>query len=393
MKISNILKLRHYSALVLLAGLAACGSGGSGGGDGGAGGGTATASGVFKDSNVSGLSYVSGNQTGITGPDGTFTYEVGQTVAFSIGGVTIGSAAGQSVVTPIDLVPGGSSGSQQVQNIVRFLLMLDTDGDPSNGISISSAVQNIADTWSSVDFGAADLSAELASIISDAASVDGTAHTLPDSSTAKSHLESTLLCTHAGAFRGTFTGGDNGPFGVLIGATTGFLTGFAFSNNDQSIVPLSGTSAISFDQSAAFVSGNASTGATFSGQFTAPDQIGGSWQNTLFSISGTFSGNRIGGVANAAFRFTGSFGGDDFGLFTFDVDGSDSITGLSYSVAGDELFTLTGTVSGTSVSATASDGTVITGTLDKATGALSGSWVDSAQGLSGTYSGSGCKLN
>jgi hypothetical protein len=136
-----------------------------------------------------------------------------------------------------------------------------------------------------------------------------------------------------------------------------------------------------------------STGATFRGQFTAPDDIAGTWENLLFSHSGTFSGSRIGGAANAAFRFTGHFTGDDFGLFAFDVDDSDNITGVAYSVADDELFTLSGTVSGTTVSATTSDGTVITGTLDKVTGALSGSWVDNAEGLSGTYTGSGCNLN
>jgi len=353
-----------------------------------------TASGIFKDSNVSGLSYVSGGQSGTTGSDGSFTYEVGQSVTFSIGGVSIGTATGQSVVTPVDLVSGGKSDSPHVQNIVRFLTMLDTDGDSTNGISISSAVQTIAKTWTQVDFNAADLGAELASIISDTASATGNMHTLPSASAAKSHMESTLLCTRAGAFRGTYTGTDNGPFGVLIDAKTGFLTGFAFSDTDQTIITLTGTTAVSFDQSAAFVSGDASIGSTFSGQFTTPNQVGGTWQSTLSPDSGTFSGSRIGGVANATYRFTGRYIGDDFGLFAFDIDGADKITGVSYSVTDDVQSTFSGTVSGTSVSATSSDGiTTITGTLDKATGALSGSWVDSTGGLSGTYSGSGCKLN
>ncbi len=389
MKILSIENAMRCCAVGVLAGLAACESGG-----GNPAGGGATATGILKDSNVSGLSYVSGSRTGITGPDGAFTYEVGTPVTFSVGGVTIGTATGKSVLTPIDLVSAGSSKSVQVQNIVRFLMMLDQNGDPTDGITISPAVQKIAGTWAPVKFDAADLGAELASIISDAASVDGTPHPLPDPSAAKSHLESTLRCVHSGAFRGTFSGDDNGPFGVLIDAKTGLLAGFAFSNTDKSLRSLSGSEAVSFDRSAAFVSSDASSGAAFNGGFAGPDAISGTWNSTAFSASGTFAGNRIGGVINAAYRFTGRFsGGGDFGLFAFDVDGSDKITGVVYSVSGDELLNLTGTLSGTTLSAKASDGTVITGTLDKAGGVLSGSWVDSAGSVSGTYSGSGCKLN
>jgi hypothetical protein len=271
--------------------------------------------------------------------------------------------------------------------------MLDNDGDPSNGINISSAVQTVAETFAQVHFGAADLAAELTSIISDATSADGVPHVLPDAAVAKAHLESTFLCIYAGAFTDEFTGGDHGRFGAIVDATTGFVTGMAFSIPNQEVIALSGMTPISFDQHAVFVSDNASTGATFSGQFIHTDYFDGTWENSLSSTSGMFSGFRIGGATDAAFRFTGSFMGDDFGLFALDVDGSDNITGVAYSVTDGELFPLSGTVSGTTVSAMTSDGTVITGTLDKVTGVLSGSWVDDAEGLSGTYTGSGCKLN
>ena len=359
-----------------------------------------TASGVFKDSNVSGMSYTSGSQTGTTGTDGSFTYEVGQTVTFSIGGVTIGSTIGQSVVTPVDLVPGGSSSTTQVQNIVRFLLMLDTDGDSTNGISISSAVQAIADTWAQVDFATADLATELASIISDADSADGTSHTLPDPVSAQSHLESTLQCVRSGAYQGTFTGDSSGPFGFLVDASTGFLAGFAYVTAEQDLLSLSGITAISLDQDATFISGDTSSGATFSGQFTGADQVGGTWES--LPESGTFSGSRIGGVTDAAYRFTGSFEGDAFGLFSFDVDTSDNIMGVAYTVLAladgttDELVTFDGTLSGTNLTATIIDNgevdATITGTLDKNTGTLSGTWSD-MDGNTGSFSGSGCKLN
>lgn len=395
MMITRITKVISVLIALTLTGLVACG--GDGGGNGG---GAVTASGVFKDSNVSGLGYSSGSQSGVTETDSSFIYEVGQPVTFTVGGVTIGSTTGKSVITPVDLVAGGTTSTPEVQNIVRFLLMLDSDGDPSNNISISPAVQTIADTWAQVDFTAADLNAELVSIISDAASVDGTAHNLPVVATAQTHLESTLLCARAGGYRGTFTGTDNGPFGVLVDASTGLISGFAFSNVDQALLALTGSSAVSFDQSAAFITGNASSGATFSGQFTGPDQIAGDWLQS--PDSGTFSGTRIGGVADAAFRFTGSFSGDAFGLFTMDVDTSDNIQGVAYTVLAvsdgttDELSNFTGSVSGTVLSASILDNgvldTTITGTMDKVAGTLSGTWSD-MDGNTGTFSGSGCKLN
>jgi hypothetical protein len=378
---------RYILAITIALTLTACGGGG------GSGGGTTIATGQFKDSNTAGLSYVSGAQSGVTGADGRFSYEVGQTVTFSIGGVTIGTAEGKSIVTPVDLVSGGSSSNIEVQNIVRFLMMLDDDGDPTNGINIALSVQEIAQSWSQVDFTTADLQAELTSIISDAASADGGTHTLPDAITAQSHLESTLLCSYAGAFKGTYNGDDNGQFGILIDATTGDVDGVAYSVPMDTFIDLSGTTPISYDQNAAFVSGNTDIGATFSGEFTSVNAVSGTWQD-VDGDNGGFSGTRIGGASDAVYRFTGNYSGNDFGLFSFDVGASNNITGVAYSVAGDELFNLNGTVSGTSLTASTSDGTTaISGTLDTSTGTLSGTWNDAENGLSGSFAGSGCKLN
>lgn len=355
--------------------------------------GVTIATGQFKDANTGGISYVSGGQSGITGPDGSFTYEVGETVTFSVGAVTIGTSNGKSVVTPVDLVSGGSSTSVDVQNIVRFLMLLDVDGDASNGINVSAPVQTIAETWSQVDFSAADLSTELTAVITDAASADNRTPILPSASAAQAHLESTLLCSYAGAFKGTFSGGDNGNFGLLIDASNGNVEGVAYSIPEEEYISLSGTTPIDYDQNVEFVSGNTTSGATFSGQFASVDEIAGSWQNSIFSVNGSFSGSRIGGAIDAQYRFTGNYIGNDFGLFSFDVNDSNNVTGIAYSVAGDESFTVSGTVAGTTLTATASGGIAITGTLNTATGGLSGTWNNSAEALSGTFSGSGCKLN
>jgi len=367
--------------------LAACG------GSGGSNDGVTTATGQLKDSNTAGITYVSGDQSGTTDTDGSFTYEVGKTVTFSVGGITVGTSSGKSTVTPIDFVPGSSSGSLEVQNIVRFLLMLDDDGDPSNGINISPSILAVAENWSQVDFSAADFATGLTSIISDAASADQGIHALPDADEAQAHLEATLLCSYSGAYKGTYSGGDNGNFGFLINASNGNVAGVAYSIADDEYIGLSGTTPISYDQDVAFVSGDSTTGATFSGQFTSVNGVTGSWQNPFFSVNGSFSGSRIGGAADAVHRFTGNYIGDDFGLFSFDINSTNNVTGIAYSIAGDELLTVSGTISGTTLTATASDGTVIAGTLNTATGGLTGTWDDSAESLSGTFSGNGCQLN
>ncbi len=366
---------------------------GGGGGSSTSGGVTAaaTATGQFKDSNTAGLSYVSGAQSGVTSIDGSFIYEVGNTVAFSVGGVTIGTSNGKSIITPLDLVPGSSTSTVEVQNIVRFLVMLDNDGDPSNGINISSSVQTMAESWPQIDFRVSDLSTELTSIMSDAASVDGEMHMLPNPTSARAHIESTLLCSYAGAYMGTFSGDDSGNFGFLIDASNGNVNGVAYSIPFDQFIGLSGTRPISYDQNMSFASGSTTTGAAFNGQFTSVNEVSGSWQNS--PNSGSFSGSRIGGAVDAAFRFTGNYIGNDFGLFSFDVNASNSVTGVAYSVFFDELLTVSGTVSGNTLTATASDGTVITGTLNTVTGGFSGTWNDSVDGLVGTFSGSGCKLN
>ncbi|MGI9259811.1 MAG: hypothetical protein ACR2QQ_13335 [Gammaproteobacteria bacterium] len=346
---------------------------------------------MFKDTNVSGLTFESGDETGITGADGAFTFEDGVPVEFSVGGVSIGSAPGGPLITPIDLVSGGTSATPQVQNIVRFLLMLDTDGDPSNGISISEAVRTMAEMWSAVDFTTGDLANVLVTIISDAASVDGTPHMLPDAATAQTHLESTLICTRSGAFRGTFTGDSGGLLTLVADGRTGLMGGHVAGLVGSSRMTLSGTMATSFDGVAQFSSIDPVTGAVFSGQFDGPDDVSGTW--TVNGSQGAFTASRRAGASNAVYRFTGNFEGDDQGFFAFDVDSENNVTGVGYTPVNDAQFSLPGTVSGTTLDVTASDGTEIDGTLDMGNGDLSGTWDLASHGFDGTFDGSGCRLN
>ncbi|UCD66595.1 MAG: PKD domain-containing protein, partial [Deltaproteobacteria bacterium] len=116
--------------------LTACGGGGGGGGD------TSTANtGTFIDSPVQGLDYLTTTQNGTTNSQGSFTYETGEEITFSIGDVVLGTTLGKSIITPLDLVPGAQDETDPtVTNILRLLQSLDVDGDPDNSIYLTSQI-------------------------------------------------------------------------------------------------------------------------------------------------------------------------------------------------------------------------------------------------------------
>lgn len=102
--------------------------------------------GRFVDSPVAGLTYTLGSEQKQTGQDGRFSYRSGDMLSFSVGGLTLGSAAGADVLTPVDLVEDGSMQTPAVINISRFLQSLDQDGNLHNGIQISAEIdQALAD--------------------------------------------------------------------------------------------------------------------------------------------------------------------------------------------------------------------------------------------------------
>lgn len=103
--------------------------------------------GVFIDSSVEGLFYTTPSLSGTTDSDGTFLYKPGEQLRFYIGymdGIFLGEAAGQSVLTPIGIVPGAvDETNQAVINIARLLQTLDADGDNNNGIQITPAINDV----------------------------------------------------------------------------------------------------------------------------------------------------------------------------------------------------------------------------------------------------------
>lgn len=95
--------------------------------------------GVFIDSEVAGVEYqTSSGLGGITDEKGQFYYQEGDSVNFSIGNIDLGTTKAAAKLTPVEVMNADGSADNKVVNLTRLLQTLDADGDPSNGISISS---------------------------------------------------------------------------------------------------------------------------------------------------------------------------------------------------------------------------------------------------------------
>lgn len=261
----------------------ACGGGGGGGDDGG------TQTGVFVDAVVGGIQYETDTHSGTTNANGEFSYEDGETVTFTIGGIVVGTVNGQAIVTPVDLVEGATDETNTaVTNIVRLLLTLDEDGDPSNGITISQdTLDALEDTGQGIDFAAADFDTEVGDVLFASLGIDPA--DLVDAATAQAHLQATLLELLSGAWSGTYDGDDTGTWQITV-ATDGDINGTWESDEvggDSGAVTgtmnSSGTSALTAQGTA----GDSDWQGTFTNQGTAS----GTWDNT-WGDSGTWEGSQ-----------------------------------------------------------------------------------------------------
>lgn len=100
--------------------------------------------GVFIDSPVSGLTYTAPKFSGITDSFGRFKYKCKDEITFSVGGLILGSAKGEKILTPLDLIPDAEDAAdQRVNNILVFLQTLDQDGNLNNGIQITPQINAI----------------------------------------------------------------------------------------------------------------------------------------------------------------------------------------------------------------------------------------------------------
>lgn len=350
--------------------------------------------GQFKDANVVGLEYSSKSSSGITGINGSYTCNDGELVTFKLGAIGLGSVPCGTLTTPIELISDGSIENQSVINMVKFLTMIDEDGESSNGMNISKETRALAQNWSSIDFSSStfDEDENVVAIINELnAQGKTTSHILPNTNSAKEHLSSTLMCAYSGAYEGKFTGDDKGGFGALISATDGTMIIVGYSETFNSYFRGKGNKGFTLN-TVRNIKGTTTEGTLFNGNLTSVNLLSGNWTNN--SDKGTFSGQRIGSAANAKYRFVGNYEGDITGLFSFDIDTNNKITGLTYNIADDEKYSIKGVLEGDKIKATTNEGSIITATFDKATNSISDTkWSNSSFGVSGTFTGSGCKLN
>ncbi|WP_310644042.1 hypothetical protein [Limnohabitans sp.] len=121
--------LRIALSATLLSSLFACGGGGGG----------ATAdtpiNGKFVDAAVAGLTYTTATQSGTTDASGLFKYKSGETVTFKLYGQQISTVPAHTTLTPYD-TNDDTIGVDYSLNLVRFLMAIDTDANPANGITL-----------------------------------------------------------------------------------------------------------------------------------------------------------------------------------------------------------------------------------------------------------------
>ncbi|MBC7957835.1 MAG: carboxylesterase family protein, partial [Cytophagales bacterium] len=99
--------------------------------------------GQFGDSSVSGLNYSTATGSGVTDASGRFSYKAGQSVAFSIGNLPLGSANAAAVLTPLSITAGAATAADQaVNNKLILLQTLDVDGNLNNGIQLTDAIRS-----------------------------------------------------------------------------------------------------------------------------------------------------------------------------------------------------------------------------------------------------------
>lgn len=140
------MKLKSLVWLAVALQLTACNGGGSG--DSGTSAtetsSSGTLTGVVLDSAIAGLTYTSYSSDrsslvqGITSATGEFKYFKGGETEFRAGYVIIGTAVSGSIVAINDLF----SDDTEKANVSRFLLTLDDDDNPDNGIQITEQVRH-----------------------------------------------------------------------------------------------------------------------------------------------------------------------------------------------------------------------------------------------------------
>ena len=135
----------------------------------------------YIDSAVSGINYICGSLEGITGEDGSFTFEVGSSCTFYLGDIELRSVEE-------GLLEDGNNVYETDVEIARILQSLDTDSDPSNGITIDAEI-----VTAMVGAGITELPDTLEEMDAMMVVVEGAGGTVVSEEAAAAHILTTLL--------------------------------------------------------------------------------------------------------------------------------------------------------------------------------------------------------
>nr|WP_274520821.1 DUF4214 domain-containing protein [Ectothiorhodospira variabilis] len=312
--------------------------------------------GFFIDTQVSGLEYSTPTVQGVTSEDGRFFYQEGEDVEFRLGSITLGSARGERVITPMSLVDGSSPDDPRVQDRVRLLMMLDSDGDLSNGIQISPWVIHLAQGWGGLAFGTEDFEGQAERIRQELEATDDYEQvSLPGREQAAHHLSTSFFCAYTGAYQGRYTGDYRGRAAVLL--FDGKVLGAAENTDTGARQVVSGSVVPGPDAFASF--GVASLGGYFQGIVSPDGWFSGTWVEGWYE--GTYdlakeSMGDVNGPGSTSYLLAydtlsqGSSAGEDadIGLLRVIVTPAGEVAGEGFSVnrwlmnPGSEIFAVSG---------------------------------------------------
>ena len=176
MKRINVLGL----SLVSILALTACG-GGSSTND------VKTGTAYYLDSAVAGVNYKCGNREGITGVDGSFTFEEGEGCTFYLGDIKLRD------MDKAQLIDGAKIVEEDIK-VATLLQTLDSDGNPDNGITIKEEVVEAMATALSENGGDGtlpDTVTELEVLVASLEQVEGYDGHVVSESDAQTHLDGT----------------------------------------------------------------------------------------------------------------------------------------------------------------------------------------------------------
>lgn len=185
---------------------------------------TTLARGHLVDRPVAGVEYRSGDTSGVTDASGGFDYPLGTAVEFRIGGIILGSAPGNAMITLFDLAPGSDEASRNaVTNLARLLQTLDDDGIAGNGLQIGPAVRQAAANLSLLRFEQDPAAFERDPVVVGALSAlapktQAGSRPLVSASSAMQHLNASVLAEMEGSYEGVLTGAEAGTWSIAVAA-------------------------------------------------------------------------------------------------------------------------------------------------------------------------------